>query len=489
MFRDGYRIEKIRYESRPGVLVTAHLYLSDSTLKLPVVVRTHGHWPEKKSDVTVQAGAISLALSGFACLVIESPGFMWDDNAENERRELGSHEDWFLSMGSPVQGQYVWDVLRALDYVAMRDELDPFNIGVTGEDAGGIVAMYAYALDERIKVAVPVASAASLEINPFLACLCNHVPGLMSTGDRSDLLDLRAPEGRVLVMAVEEDPQFPIEGHLRTDEKLRRIYKGKSNTSHYRFERFFGGHDYNRRMRETALSFFCEHLQGGGCAPYKAEPRPLTDGRLNPYPAGTEDPQSPEFLVTSVADRGTLSFRDLLNDALASSAKEPYRRETRIAPWRKYGSIPDLHPGGILAIHDEGILTPQEGSSVSLPVEQIDQRLCILLGFSVAEVFAQLLHVYTPGGPQGWEVAGAGLAGDAFTSMLASVKTLVSQPEAPPLMIVAEGPVASLTARFFAAYRPEVQVQASHIWTSWREALDQGIRQNAQPLARYLEWI
>src|SRR6185312_337796 len=72
---EGYRVEAIRYESRPGLLVTADLYLPDGPGPHPVILNPHGHWEYKKSTPVVQARGISLALEGFAAMVIESPGW------------------------------------------------------------------------------------------------------------------------------------------------------------------------------------------------------------------------------------------------------------------------------------------------------------------------------------------------------------------------------------------------------------------------------
>lgn len=488
LMRDGYRIEKLRYESRPGVLVTAHLYLPDGVEKPPVILRPHGHWDYKKCARIVQAGAISVVLAGFACLVVDSPGWSYDDNEMNERKGMGTHFDPFLCMGSPLYGIYVWDLIRGLDYLESRGDLDTGRVGITGASGGGAATMYTFALEDRIKVAVPVAAVASLEVNPHLGCLCNHIGAMMANGDRSDVLGMRAPDGAVMILAPEVDEEFPIEGHVKTDEKLKKLYRQHRSDWKVRFERFHTGHDYNRRMREAALAFFAEHLQGEAPAPYKPEARPLFDGNLNPYPTGTEEPTQPQFLVTSPDERATRTMRDLLAQALSEPYPEPYRVDERLAPWRKYGNLPDIRPGAILAIHDESIQAPKEPGSLALAFGEIDLKLCIMLGLSVAELFAQLIHTHLPGGPEGWEVAGAGIAGDALTSMIASVKTLVNTPEAPPKLVIAEGPVASLTAVFLTRLRPNLEIQASHHWSNWSEVLREDIPALAQPNARYLEW-
>jgi dienelactone hydrolase len=483
LIRSGYRIEKLRYESLPGVLVVARLYIPDGDQKWPVILRPHGHWPEKSKAHPVQAGAIGLALAGFATLVVESPGYSSDDNATNERREMGSHDDPYLAMGWPVHGQYTWDLMRGLDYLESREDMDTKRVGITGESGGGTATMYAFAVDERIHAAVPVVATSSLGIQPNLGCFCNHVPAIMSVGDRADILGLRAPDAPVFIISAQEDKEFPENGHRRTYERLKKLY-GSSADRNVRFEVFWGGHDYNRRMREAALAFFSEHLLGADPAPYKPETRPLTDGGLNPAPSETEDPYESALVVTEPWDRSTRSFRSLLAEKLEVADKLPYNAMERLTAWRKFGPIKELRPGGIFSFHDSSVNSPSEPGSLRLPTDQIEIRHCLIIGISVAEFLAQYLHYALPCGPEGWE--GAAIGADAFTSMIASVKTLMTPIEPPPRLFVAEGPVASQVARILTKLRPGTEAHVSHEAVGWDEALREEIRENIQPLARYL---
>ena len=164
--RDGYRVEKLRYESVPGLLVTSHLYLPEGDGPFPLILNPHGHFHYKKVEPTVQARGITLALEGFAALVVDSPGVSWDKNAQNERAGIGDHNDWFLNLGISIQGVYVWDLMRGLDYLETRADVDCSRVGITGTSGGGTATMYAFAVDERIGCAVPVCYATSLETNP-----------------------------------------------------------------------------------------------------------------------------------------------------------------------------------------------------------------------------------------------------------------------------------------------------------------------------------
>ena len=86
--RDGYRIEKIVFESRPNFPVTGHLYVPDGPpgTKYPVILNPHGHWEQKKMQPTVQSRLIAQALAGYLAFIIDSPGWSFEGTNLIERR-------------------------------------------------------------------------------------------------------------------------------------------------------------------------------------------------------------------------------------------------------------------------------------------------------------------------------------------------------------------------------------------------------------------
>lgn len=484
--RDGYRIEKLRYESRPGFLVTAHLYLPAKEGKHPLILSPHGHWEFKKCTPVVQARGIGLALLGFACLIVDSPGYSWDNNDQNERKGMGTHDDPWLSMGAPVQGQYVWDLVRGLDYCETRPEIDASKVGLTGASGGGTATMLAFAFEERIHAAAPVCAATSMEIMPHNGCFCNHLSGLMEIGDRSDIMAIRAP-APICLIGASEDPEFPLEGHQKSYEKLRTIYGRYKAEDKVRLEIVEGKHDYNRRMREAMYAFFAEHLKGEPRRGHIAEPRPLTDGGTNPFEAGTEKHDNPELMVTTPDQRETRTFRQLLEQNLAEPYPSDFEAEKRLAPWIKYGHLnlkvasPDL----ILADPDT---MPASDHTIHLHPGELDIRLLIYLGLSRAEFVAQVLHLHLPGKPEGWEANALGA--DAITSMIASVKHLVGGEGPEPIRHVrAVGKFSSMVAMHLKLLRESLEVQTSYNPESWRELFETNELALLQPGARYLKWI
>ena len=283
--REGYRIEKLVYESRPRFYVTAHLYIPDGLQgKAPVIVNPHGHWRHKKQEPVVQTRAIAQALQGFVALVVDSPGHSFEGDAPIERREQGPHGDWELLLGGTnVTGVYVWDLMRGLDYLATRPECDLTRVGITGASGGGLATVYAFAADPRFTCAVPVVYATSMEVNPHNGCLCNHVPGTLQIGDRADVLAIRAP-APVLVIGAQDDAEFPPAGTELTGRKLQALWRVLGAEDRVAAQVFAGPHDYNRPMRELAVGFFARWLaakgDGSPVPEPKCEPLPPADPRL-----------------------------------------------------------------------------------------------------------------------------------------------------------------------------------------------------------------
>ena len=481
---EGYSIEKVSFESRPGIHVTGHLYRPVGDGPFPVVLSPHGHWAFKKSEPVVQARAIGLALMGIACLVVDSPGYSCDLNPFNERASMGPHEDWFMSMSAPLQGIYVWDLMRAIDYLETRSDIDAKRVGVTGASGGGTVSVYLFGAEPRLTCAVPVCAVISMELQPKNGCLCNHVPGILRLGDRTDILSIGAPRPLMIIGAT-IDWEFPQAAQERAYEKLRKAHSAYKSEDNLRIVTIEGPHDYNRRMREAMYAFFAQHLLGEDRRSFRPELRPMTDGYENPYPANTLEPNDPRLSVWNGNPPASSTFADLTKSALESAYPEKYEMDERVVRWGRYGHLNREKVGQEVRITDSG---RSNGDTISLEPDAIDQRALIYLGISVPEFFAQLLHLTLPGVPEGWERTG--LAGDAVTAVIASMRTLVikSEPETPVRSIVADGPVASMCAKFLKLYRPELEISISHDYKSWMEVLNAQNHLLSQPAARYLEW-
>lgn len=314
VYRSGFRIEKLVFESRPGFAVTAHLYLPEPTPdeRLPVIVNPHGHWRHKKQETTVQSRLIFQALRGYLGVVVDSPGHSYEGDAQIERQSAGTHDDPRLTVaGVTATSVYVWDLVRLLDYLSTRPDTDMSRLGITGESGGGLATMYAFAYEPRFACAVPVVYASSYEINTNNGCYCNHVPGALRLGDRADVLAMRMP-APVYVIGASVDEEFPAEGTKLTGQKLKAVYNLAGAEEHVSCEVFDGPHDYSRPMREAAIGFFDKYLVGRG------------DGSPVPEPAFECLPaESADLICLRNPPAAEVSMRDVARSRLGSHCDRP----------------------------------------------------------------------------------------------------------------------------------------------------------------------
>lgn len=353
--REGYRIERLVLESRPRFPVTALVYVPDgpAEARYPVIVNPHGHWQHKKAESVVQSRAIAQALHGYLAVVVDSPGHSFEGNTPVERRWAGPHDDPSLTLGAGcATGIYVWDLIRVVDYLETRSDADTTRMGITGASGGGLATVYAFAADERYAAAVPVCYATSLEVNPNNGCLCNHVPGTLQIGDRSDVLAIRVP-APVLVIGATNDSEFPPEGTRLTGEKLRALYSLRGAGDRARWQLFESGHDYNQPMREAAIGFFDLYLRG------KGDGSPVPEPKLSPEPQDSRElvclPDPPAGLVTMrdvalerLSQARPVSFEDVaaLNGGVPSAGPLRARVLGEAAPNpRKRRVVFDSEPG------------------------------------------------------------------------------------------------------------------------------------------------
>ena len=163
--RDGYRIENIIFDSRPGFPVTANLYIPTGvTGPMPAVVGTCGHSTNGKAEPAYQSFAQGLARQGYVCLIYDPIGqgerlqYIKDDLSSQigvgVREHLHAGNQQFL-VGEFFGMWRAWDGIRALDYLLTRTEVDKQRIGVTGNSGGGTMTTWLCGVDQRWAMAAP----------------------------------------------------------------------------------------------------------------------------------------------------------------------------------------------------------------------------------------------------------------------------------------------------------------------------------------------
>ena len=158
---DGYTVESVVFESLPGFFVTGNLYKPAGKHKkksLAVILSPHGHFPEKNDYARfrkdMQIRCASMARMGAIVLAYDMVG--WGESVQV------THKNKVLALQT-------WNSIRAIDFLLTFPEADPARVGVTGASGGGTQTFMIAALDERVKVSVPVVMVSA---HFFGGCAC-----------------------------------------------------------------------------------------------------------------------------------------------------------------------------------------------------------------------------------------------------------------------------------------------------------------------------
>lgn len=273
-----YSIEKVIFESLPGVFVTANVYLPAQTgRRYPAVLAPSGHTQEGKPEPQVLAA--NLAMQGYVVLTFDpigqgereqtylpQLGRALSGGGGNEHLELGARS---RLMGASVARYFIHDAMRGIDYLQSRGDVDPDRIGVVGCSGGGAITAYVAALDPRVKVA-----AAGCFINSFRTLFTGptadsemSLPRFLANGlDWADIFELAAPRP-MLMMATEED-YFPPAGARAVYEETRKWYGLYEAGERVRFFVGPGPHGTPRESREEIYNWLDRWLRDG-----KGDPR------------------------------------------------------------------------------------------------------------------------------------------------------------------------------------------------------------------------
>jgi dienelactone hydrolase len=291
--RDGYTVDKITFQTRPGVRMTANLYLPDAAKKkkAPAILMVHGHWRGAKQDPVVQLRCIGAAKLGFVVLCVDAFGA----GERGVGTALGEyHGDMtaatLLPLGTPLSGLQVYENMRAVDYLETRPEVDKDQIGITGASGGGNQTMYAGAWDKRFKCVVPVCSVGTYQSYLGQACcMCEVVPGALRFTEEWGVLALTAPRPLMVVNATKDAIQFSVGEAKKSLALTAPVYKLLGKPDNLRHAIFDGPHDYSKAMREAMYGFMTLHLKGEGNGDPIPEPAIKTEDPedLRCYPGDT----------------------------------------------------------------------------------------------------------------------------------------------------------------------------------------------------------
>ncbi len=227
-----FTVEKLHFQSMPGLYVTANLYVPKNLTKpAPTILYVCGHAQVKTNGVSYgnkvgyQHWGNWFARNGYVCLVVDTVQL-----GEIEGIHHGTYKEgmwWWNSRGYSSAAAEAWNCIRALDYLETRPEVDKTKFGVTGRSGGGAYSWWIAALDERIAAACPTAGITDLQNYVVDGCVEGHCDCMFMVNtyrwDYAQVAALVAPRP-LLICNSDKDTIFPLDGVGRLHATMRKIY-------------------------------------------------------------------------------------------------------------------------------------------------------------------------------------------------------------------------------------------------------------------------
>lgn len=273
-----YKREKIVFQTRIGAHALAYLLTpANARGPLPAVICIPGHGrgvddiagiDEYGRDRTDKPGyqhdfAVQVVEHGLAAIAIEPMAFGCRRDALTAKKGLNASAcqpsaGAALLLGETMIGWRVYDVMRTIDWMATRPELDVKRVGCMGISGGGTCTTFASALEPRIKAAF-----ISGYLNTFRAsimslshCIDNYVPGILNWAEMYDVAGLIAPRP-MIAESGDHDPIFPITAANESFERLKKVYAVFGAEDRIEHHVFAGVHQFNG---DRGIPFLVKHL-------------------------------------------------------------------------------------------------------------------------------------------------------------------------------------------------------------------------------------
>lgn len=290
---EGFRVEKLHFQSRPHLYVTGNLYLPKNSKagdKLPAVLYVCGHSGRGRdgNKTAFQHHGMWFATHGYACLIIDT--LQLGEIAAIHHGTYRYDRWWWQARGYTPAAVECWNGIRALDYLQSRREVDPERLAVTGISGGGAATFWIAAADERVKVAVPVSGMSDLQdyvgekvVNGHCDCMF-----MINTFQWpwTQIAALIAPRP-MLFENSGHDTIFPMNGNERIRQRLERVYGFYTNHTDKLLDIGVvpGGHDDKQELRVMAYRWINRFLKNDDSSVTEPEFSKIEGRDLRAFPA------------------------------------------------------------------------------------------------------------------------------------------------------------------------------------------------------------
>jgi dienelactone hydrolase len=265
----AFTVEKLHFQASPQLYVTANLYLPRGQKgRAPGVLYVCGHSRTVSNGVSYgnkvgyQHHGAWFAKNGFVCLIIDT--LQYGEILGAHRGTYSDNEWWWNSRGYTPAGIEAWFGIRALDYLCSRPEVDPNRIGMTGRSGGGAYTWTVAALDDRVKVAAPIAGMTDLRNQILNGCVDGHCDCMFQVNthrwDFPMIGALIAPRP-LLIGNSDKDRIFPLDGVLRCHAQIQSIYRLYGKEKDLGLVIAEGDHNDTQELQVSVFRWFIRYLK------------------------------------------------------------------------------------------------------------------------------------------------------------------------------------------------------------------------------------